>query len=288
MVYDTYGDIMYNVKEENTLLEYILKYIEPNRKKAKNLLSNKSIFINNKNISQFNYKVHINDKIEIKKYTNKKIQDNIDIIYEDKYIIVVNKPSGLLTISTEKEKEHTLYSIISNCVKEKNKNNKIFIIHRLDKDTSGIIIFAKDEKTKKLYQDNWNNIIKYRGYTAVVEGIPEKQQDTITLYLKENKNLKVYPSKNGVKAITKYKVTKSNNKYSLLDIEILTGKKNQIRATMEYINHPIVGDIKYSSKDKSLNRLGLHAHKLIIMNPITKKETIFETKMPNSFINITK
>lgn len=282
------GDFMHIVKEESTLLEYILKYIEPNRKKAKTLLSNKAIIINNKNISQFNYPIHINDKIEIKKFTNTKIQETINIIYEDENIIVINKPTNLLTISTEKEKEHTLYAIVSEYVKEKNKHNRIFIIHRLDKDTSGIIMFAKNEKTKKLYQENWNNLVKYRGYTAVVEGSPKKQEDTITLLLKENKNFKVYPSPHGEKAITKYKVKHTNNKYSLLDIEILTGKKNQIRATMEYLKHPIVGDIKYSSKDKSLGRLGLHAHKLIIMNPTNKKEMIFETRIPNSFIKITK
>lgn len=279
---------MYIVKEESTLLEYILKYIEPNRKKAKKMLSNKSILINNKNISKFNYPVHINDKIEINKFVNKKIQDKINIVYEDENIIVINKPAGLLTISTEKEKQHTLYSIVSNYVKEKSKYNRIFIVHRLDKDTSGLIMFAKNEKIKKLYQDNWNNIVKYRGYSAVIEGLPKKEEDTITLYLKENKNLKVYPSKNGEKAITKYKLKQTNNKYSLLDIEILTGRKNQIRATMEYLKHPIVGDIKYGSKDKSLGRLGLHANKLIIVNPITKKEMIFETRIPNSFIKITK
>lgn len=282
------GDFMHIVKEESTLLEYILKYIEPNRKKAKTLLSNKAIIINNKNISQFNYPIHINDKIEIKKFTNTKIQETINIIYEDENIIVINKPTNLLTISTEKEKEHTLYAIVSEYVKEKNKHNRIFIIHRLDKDTSGIIMFAKNEKTKKLYQENWNNLVKYRGYTAVVKGSPKKQEDTITLLLKENKNFKVYPSPHGEKASTKYKVKHTNNKYSLLDIEILTGKKNQIRATMEYLKHPIVGDIKYSSKDKSLGRLGLHAHKLIIMNPTTKKEMTFETRIPNSFIKITK
>jgi len=279
---------MHVVKEESTLLKYILKYIEPNRKKAKNLLSNKSILINNKNISQFNHPVHINDKIEIKKFTNTKIQDTINIIYEDENIIVVNKPTNLLTIATTKEKDHTLYAMISDYIKVKNKHNRIFIIHRLDKDTSGIIMFAKNEKTKNIYQDNWNNLVKYRGYTAVIEGTMSKQEDVITLYLKENKNLKVYPSKDGEKAITKYKVKHSNNKYTLLDIEILTGKKNQIRATMEYLKHPIVGDIKYGSKDKTLGRLGLHAHKLVITNPITKKDMTFEARIPNSFIRITK
>jgi len=215
-------------------------------------------------------------------------KNKLDIVYQDKYILVINKPCGLLTISTEKEKEHTLYAMISDYIKEKNKHSRIFIVHRLDKDTSGIIILAKNEKTKQLYQNNWNNIIKYRGYTAVIEGIPQKQEDIITLFLKENKNFKVYPTRDGEKSITKYKVKYSNDKYSLLDIEILTGKKNQIRATMEYLKHPIVGDIKYGSKDKSLGRLGLHAHKLIIQNPITKKEMIFESRIPNSFIKIIK
>lgn len=274
---------MYTVKEECFLLEYILKHIEPNRKKAKNLLSNKSIFINNKNISQFNYLLHKNDIIEIKKYVNQKIKDKISIIYEDKDIIVVNKPHGLLTISTDKEKEHTLYALVSSYVKQKNSKNKIFVIHRLDKETSGIIMFAKNEKIKNLYQDNWNFLVKYRGYTAIIEKQLEKKEDTIKLYLKENKTLKTYIAKDGKKAITKYKVLKENEQYSLLDIEILTGRKNQIRATFEYLKHPIIGDIKYGSTNKSLKRLALHAHKLTIINPNTKQEMIFETKIPKDF-----
>ena len=148
-------------------------------------------------------------------------------------------------------------------------------------------MFAKDEKAKKLYQDNWNKLVKYRGYTAVVEGIPEKEQDTITLYLKENRNLKVYPSKDGEKAITKYKVTKSNNKYSLLDIEILTGKKNQIRATMEYIKHPVVNDPVYG-KRKIIDNSGqcLHAKELGFKHPKTNKYMLFTSKLPESFTNI--
>mgnify|MGYP001087026228 CR=1 FL=1 len=282
------GDFMYIAKEDSTLLTYILKYIEPNRKKAKKLLSNKAILINHKNISKFDYPIKKNDTIEIKKFWDTSICEKIHIIYEDKDIIVVNKPTNLLTISTDKEKEHTLYAMVSDYLKRKNKMSKIFIIHRLDKDTSGIIIFAKSEKIKKQYQENWNSLVKYRGYTVVIEGIPKKEEETITLFLKENKLYKVYPSKEGEKAITKYKIKQSNRYYSLLDIEILTGKKNQIRATMEYIKHPIVGDKKYGSKDKSLGRLGLHAHKLIIQNPITKQNMTFECKIPTSFLKVTK
>ena len=274
------------VKEDSTLLEYILKYIEPNRKKAKTYLTNKLIYINNKNISKYNYTLHKGDSIELRKYAHKKINNNIQIIYEDKDIIVVNKSSGILTISTEKEKENTLYAYMSNYVKHINPKNKIFIIHRLDRDTSGIIMFARSEKVKKLYQENWNNIVKYRWYTAIIEWNLDKKEQTIKLNLKENKNLKTYVAKDGIEAITKYKVIKENNKYSLLDIEIKTGRKNQIRATMEYLHHPIIGDKKYSSTINPIGRLALHANKLVIINPITNKEMIFKTNNPTSFKKI--
>lgn len=277
---------MYTVKENSLLLEYILKYIEPNRKKAKAFLKNKSIFVNHKNITQFNFPIYKNDTIEIKKFTNKYINATIPILYEDDNIIVVNKPYNMLTIANEKEKEHTLYANVSTYIKESNHKNKIFIIHRLDRETSGIIIFAKNESTKKLYQENWNTIVIYRGYTAIVEGILSKKQDTVTLKLSENKNFKAYVSRNGKQAITKYKVLKENKNYSLLDIEILTGRKNQIRATMEYLHHPIVGDKKYGSKDNTLKRVGLHAHKLIIKNPITNVEMEFTARIPNCFIKL--
>lgn len=272
---------IYKVIEELPLLEYILKYIEPNKKKAKVLLASKTIFVNNKWQTKFNYPLCKNDIIEIKKM----IQDEIEIIYEDKNIIVVNKPHGLLTIATEKE-QNTLYHIVREYIKKDNKNNKLFVIHRLDKDTSGIIIFAKNEKIKNLYQENWNHIVIKRGYIAIVEGKLPKKSDIISLHLKENKNLKVYVNKDGKLATTSYKVLKENANYSLLDIEIKTGRKNQIRATLEYIKHPIVGDKKYGSNINPIRRLGLHANELIFINPITKEKMEFKTDIPNVFKKI--
>ena len=151
-------------------------------------------------------------------------------------------------------------------------------------------MFAKSEKTKKLYQDNWNTIVKYRGYVAVVEGELKKQEDIITQYLTENDNYYIYPtnSKKGKKAITCYRVLKTNKKYSLLNIEIKTGRKNQIRVAMKTIGHPIVGDYKYGSKDNSIKRLGLCANKLIVNDPINKKEFVFEIQIPNNITKIVK
>ena len=208
----------------------------------------------------------------------------LNIIYEDKEILVINKPSGLLTVSTPKEKERTLFHEASDYVKKSNPKIKIFIINRLDKDTSGIVMFAKKQSVKYDYQNNWDNLVVKRGYYAVVHGILDNKDGTIKSYLKETKTLMVYSSskKDGKLAITKYKVLKENNRHSLIDIEIKTGRKNQIRVHMKDINHPIVGDKKYGTKDKS-KRMMLHAYELQIKNPKTKKIQTFTCNIPKEF-----
>lgn len=176
-------------------------------------------------------------------------KDRLDIIYEDKNIVVINKPSGLLTVSTEKEKENTLMHKVISYEKKKNKNNKVFIVHRLDKDTSGIVVFAKNMKMKNLLQNNWDNLVKLRQYVAIVEGIPIKEKDTLRSWLKEDKTLRIYSSKkegDGRLAITKYRLVTNSDKYSLLEVEIKTGRKNQIRVQLSDIGNPIIGDKKYN------------------------------------------
>lgn len=213
-------------------------------------------------------------------------KDRLDIVYEDKNLIVVNKPSGLLCISSDKVKENTLYYKVSSYVKKKNKKNKIFIVHRLDKDTSGLVVFSKSQSLKSALQNNWDSYAKERRYVAVVEGVPRKNQETLKSYLKESSTLKVYSSNTGKLAITKYRVITSINNMSLLDIEIKSGRKNQIRVQLSDIGNPIIGDKKYNSKINPIRRLGLHANKLILINPITKKELILECDVPNSFVNL--
>ncbi len=273
----------YKVLKEDTLLNFLYKNVNKSKNTIKNLLKNRQVYINNKIITKFDYKLNIEDIIEIKN----KI-DDLEIIYEDKFIIVVNKKENTLSVSTEEQKEKTLYHMVSEYLKDKNKNSKVFIIHRLDKATSGVIMFAKTKEVQKIYQDNWSKIVKKREYKAVVEGILEKKQDTIVNYLEENKQGYVYVSKCGKKAITEYKVIKENKNYTLLDINIKTGRKNQIRATMQAINHPIVGDKKYGSKSNTIKRLALHANKLKIINPLTNKLMIFGVEYPKSFDNLLK
>ncbi len=218
-----------------------------------------------------------------------KKNERIDIVYEDKDILVVNKPYGLLTIATDKEKEKTLFHRVYTYIKKKNKNNKIFIVHRLDKDTSGLVLFAKTELLKLKLQNDWDNLVKERKYLAVVNGVLDNDRGTVTSWLKETKTLLTYSSKDGdgKKAITEYRVVKSNNKYSLLDISIKTGRKNQIRVHMKDIGHPIVGDYKYGEKD-NFKRMYLHAYRLKLINPINGKILEFETDVPSSFIELIK
>ena len=212
-----------------------------------------------------------------------KKKDKLKILYEDKSIIIISKPSNLLTIGTNKEHNNTLYRKVSEYVKKQHKSNKIFIVHRLDKDTSGIIAFAKTEPVKRILQRNWDKT--KRKYVALVEGKVTKG-DTIKNYLAETKTLKTYitnDKKIGKLSITKYKPIKGNKEYTLLDIEILTGRKNQIRVHMESINHPIVGDKKYNSKKNPIRRMCLHATYLEFIHPITNKRLIIEDKYPNIF-----
>ena len=212
------------------------------------------------------------------------MKKKLNIVYEDRELVVINKPSGLLTVSTEKENEKTLYREVSDYEKTKHKSNKVFIINRLDKDTSGIVMFAKNQKIKKLFQDNWNELVKTRNYIAIVEG-KTNTEGTIKSWLKETKTFLTYSSNkenDGKLAITTYKKIKNNNKYTLLNIEIFTGRKNQIRVHMKDINHPIVGDKKYGSKVTS-KRMMLHANLLEVYHPINKKLYIFECECPKEF-----
>jgi len=210
----------------------------------------------------------------------------LDILYEDKFIIVINKPSGLLTISTNKEKERTLFHYVYEYLKQKNKNNKIFIVHRLDKDTSGIVVFAKDERTKFYLQENWNDF--KRGYVAVVEGKVKNKKGVLKSYLMETKTLYTYSvnDKNGKLAITEYEKVLENKKYTMLSLNLKTGRKNQIRVQLSDLGNPIVGDKKYGIKKDPIRRMALHANYLEFIHPKTKEKIVIDIDIPNSFINL--
>lgn len=272
------------VNRDSQLLEYLYEHLDMPKKRVKQYLVHGAVYVNEDRVTQYNYPLVAGMQIRID--TNSKTSRSLpfSIVFEDDHLLVVNKPSGLLTIATEKEKERTLYHIVRDYVVSKNPYGRIFIVHRLDRDTSGIVLFAKDEKTKNQLQENWNEYVSLREYTAIVCGHPKEEAGQIVQYLKETKTNLVYvsPREDGKKAITNYSVLKSNDKYSMLKVTIETGRKNQIRVAFASKKMPILGDKKYGEKSK-VNRLYLHANRLKIYYPVIKKDILFETSVPTEF-----
>lgn len=270
----------YIVKKDMILMDFLLQQYP--RKQVKNLLKFKQVQVNQNVISKFDYALTIGDAVIISKETQQ--TSNLDILYEDDEYIVINKPAGLLSMSDGKEKNKTAYHLVGEYLRKKDRQAKVFIVHRLDRETSGVLLFAKQEKFKNVLQEHWNDIVDTRGYMAVVEGKLQNKQGVIRNYLDENKTHHVYITKNGGKlAITNYRVVKEKKEYSLLEIFLDTGRKNQIRVHMESLGHSIVGDKKYGSRSNPMQRLGLHSHVLGFTHPITKKHMEFKAEMPTIF-----
>lgn len=217
------------------------------------------------------------------------MKKKLDILYEDKNLLILNKPAKVLTIGTDKDKIHNLYFEASMYVKKQHPKNKVFIVNRIDRDTSGIVVFAKNENLKKELQNHWQEWAKNREYIGIVEGAVKENNGLIKNYLIEDKRLFVHEtkdSKKGSLAITRYQVIKRTNVYTMLKINIETGRKNQIRVHLKGIGHPLIGDKKYGATKNPLSRMGLHASKLELYIPILKKRIIVESKVPKEFEKI--
>lgn len=283
-------ELKYIVKDSIELYTFLTSSItNKSKNNIKSFLKNGNVYVNDKIITKYNHLLNKNDKVLIKLSQIGKINDKnkMEILYEDDYLIIVNKTSGLLTVSTPKENAKTLYRYVSSYVKRLNNNNKIYIVNRLDKDTSGIVVFAKNENVKGILQNNWDKYVKLREYIAIVHGISDS--GTVKSYLNENSEHFVYSTDNtnGKLAITDYKMINTNKKYSMLKIILHTGRKNQIRVHMKDINHPILGDKKYGIKD-NFKRLMLHSSRLDFIHPVNKKLLKIECSIPNDFYNTIK
>jgi len=280
----------FEVIEPAELMTFLLaKMPKKNRHNIKSLLGKKQVVVDGKVVTQFNYLLKTGQKVELisDRIEREKQYRGISIIYEDHYVIVIDKHAGILSVATDNQKDHTAFSMLSAHVKEQNPDNKIFIVHRLDRDTSGLMVYAKSEEIKHLLQESWNDTILERTYVAVVEGKLSETQGTITSYLKEGTSLKVYSSQNpnnGLLAITNFVVLKTAAFMTLLKLNLETGRKNQIRVHMQDIGHSIIGDKKYGAKTNPIGRLGLHAMVLSFTHPITKEALRFETNMPRKFL----
>ena len=270
------------------LLNFLIdKQVRKSRNAIKSLLAHKQLKINGKVVSQYNFELNAGDVVTIHKknhaYDGKKLKGLI-VIYEDEHLIVVDKEPGLLSIATDREKRETAYSIISEYLKKKDKESRVFVLHRLDRETSGLMMYAKAADIQEIMQRNWDNLIKVRSYVAVVEGVLSPTDGTIESWLTEDKNFVMHSSprdNGGQKSITHYNTIKTTRKFSMLSLNLETGRKNQIRVHMKHIGHPIVGDKKYGSKIGTIKRVALHAHKLYFTHPTTAELLEFESPIPS-------
>ena len=284
----------YTVTEPAPLLEFLIASM-PGRKRTnvKELLKHNSIKVGELVTSKFDHPLQPGDVVAVNlsrewpRFYNRRVQ----LVYEDSDIIVINKGYGLLSMGNDKVKEGTAYSILKDYVKWKDPRNKIFIVHRLDRDTSGLMMYACNPEAKEAMQHNWNNMVLERKYLAVVEGKVEDDEGEVRSYLAENSQYEVYSTDNpneGQLAVTRYKVLKRANGYSLLEVSLDTGRKNQIRVHMKDLGHPIAGDRKYGARTSPIHRLALHAQTLRFVHPVTRQIMSFSTPVPASFASMVK
>ena len=282
-------DTHLTAQEETLLMQFLIDNLRhKSRDNIKSLLRNKQIWVNGQFITQFNHQLHPGDNVVVKWSPSSygSLSRSLRIVYQDDHLIVVDKFHGLLSIATEGEKQATAYSILSSFVKQQNSAGKIFVVHRLDRDTSGLMMFAKSEEVQTLLQSSWKESIVERTYMAVVEGQVEEPEGTIQSYIYESKALMMHTTKDPEKgdlAITHYRVIKSKPHYSLVEIKLDTGRKNQIRIHMQEIGHSIVGDKKYGATGNPIARLALHASVLAFIHPITNEKMRFESPLPTKF-----
>jgi 23S rRNA pseudouridine1911/1915/1917 synthase len=284
------------VNEPMQLMAFLTDRLkDQSRTTIKSLLSNQQITIKKQVVRQFDYELKAGDEVVVHWGKGKEtLKDpQLKIVYEDNDLIVVEKAAGLLSIATQKERIRTAYSILSEYVKKQHPANRIFVVHRLDRETSGLMLFAKNQDIQFSMQHNWRFAVSQRKYVAVVEGKLETGDGsgvgTIKSYLWESKALIVYSSQNpedGQEAVTHYRVLNSNDNYSLIELELETGRKNQIRVQMNSIGYPLSGDLKYGGHPSSLKRLALHAHVLSFVHPATGQLHDFETAVPAAFVKL--
>lgn len=278
----------YVVYHETDLLTFCCEKIpQQSKHNVRRIIANHQVAVGGAPVSLFAYKLFPEDEVTISwSRITKHERHDLPIIYEDDDIVAIDKPSGLLSTPSDREKGHTAYRLISDYVTQKDRDARIFVVHRLDEDTSGILIFAKKWETREALQNNWDTAVHSRGYYAIVEGMDIPEEGTLKDYLAQDSTFQVYVCRNpskGKLAITKYKKIAAKNGYSLLDVHIETGRKNQIRVQLNAMGHPVIGDDRYGEPSNPLKRLGLHAYELLVTNPLNNKDYKLITPMPAAF-----
>lgn len=274
------------------LLEFLFAAM-PDKKRTtvKEFLKHRQVMVGSNVDTRFDTELRAGDKVSVN--TTREFQTfshpRLRLLYEDDDIIVIDKGYGLLSMGTDKANEMTAYSILREYVKRVDPRQKIFIVHRLDRDTTGVMLFAKTPEAKETLQHNWNNMVLERRYVAVTEGAPEPADGEIRSYLAENSAHEVYSTDDKTKgqlAVTYYRTLKSRAPYSLVELSLATGRKNQIRVHLKEQGHPIVGDRRYGAKPSPIHRLCLHAHTLRFIHPTTRRDMSFTSPLPAGFFRL--
>ena len=279
---------VYTVDKPAALLSFLRASVKgKSRNNVKSLLSRRLVAVDGVPVSQFDTPLLPGQKVSILPACAPRADAlPFPILYEDEHLIVVDKPAKLLSVANDKEKVRTAYHMVTDYVKARRVDARVFVIHRLDRDTSGVLMFARDPQTKELFQSRWNEMVARRGYLAVVEGTPRPDRNTIRSYLVETDTHLSFsgaPGPNAKEAVTSYEVKKAGGGYALLDISIETGRKNQIRVHMKEMGHPVAGDKQYGARTNPIGRLCLHANELSFTHPATGEQVTFKAKMPRDF-----
>lgn len=287
--YKTQGgdNLVITVKENAPLLEYLINNVSESRSKLKATLQGRGIAVNGRMVTQFDYQLKAGDKIIISRHKkqNQFKSRYVKIVYEDRWLVVVEKNIGILSMAAG-HSSLNVKSVLDDYFLKSRQKCRAHVVHRLDRDTSGLMVYAKDIETEQILEHNWHQIVYDRRYVAVVSGEMEQDNGTIANWLKDNKAYITYSSQtdNGGKyAVTHFQVLNRTTEHSLVEYKLETGRKNQIRVHSADMGHPVCGDVKYGNGDDPLHRLCLHAYMLCFTHPVTGEPMKFSTPIPTAF-----
>lgn len=278
------------VREDQSLEALLMRHMQGRSKSSlKKLLQSDMISVEGEVIKKLDFALKAGQKVFVEKKPDFQLPEGLRIIWEDAWLMIVKKESGLLTVGHRGESKLTAEEYLNRYMQFKKFGDRIYVVHRIDRDTSGILVFAKTLKARDILRTHWHDIVESRRYIAVVEGRPRRPQGIIDTWMDEDpKTLDMYvcPPGQGKRAITHYQVMQSNGRHSLVALELDTGRRNQIRVHMQHIGHPIAGDPRYNSRSNPCNRLCLHAQQIKFRHPITHEIMDFSSEIPADFLKI--
>lgn len=290
MTYDSKRGMyaVYTVEEDAQLLDWLIANLKGlSRNKVKDTLHGRGIKVNGKIVTQFDYPLTCGMKISVSKSKKNDTFKSryVNLVYEDPYLVVIEKKPGILSMAAG-HKSLNVKTVLDDYFRQTKQRCTAHVVHRLDRDTSGLMVYAKDMQTEQTLEHEWHNIVYDRRYVAVVSGEMEEDEGTIANWLKDNKAYVTYssPVDNGGKyAVTHFRVLDRTTEHSLVEYKLETGRKNQIRVHSADMNHPVCGDVKYGNGDDPIHRLCLHAYMLHFFHPVTRARMEFETPIPSQF-----